>query len=739
MNPNWRTHELTFPEAAAGHSTSLQAQEREWLLTNGSGAYAMGTVPGVNTRRYHGLLIGALHPPVRRIVALHQVLEQVVIFSGNSGVNSGGGSGGTSGGAGQSALTHDLTTCLFRGGDGNQVHHPQGHARLAKFERGLSVKWTYLLPGLEVSRELHLHWKEQAITLRYHVKPLERFPHTTIKPVLRLSPFLTLRDFHSVAFVGGWYELHADGSDTMSLKLSDAKVTLRCQPGDPEQSPAKFHRNEDWWRGFFYPKDSARGQEDREDWLIPGTFELPLDLSRGSAQATLTCALGDHAAHPANDDDAGRAAHLAPLHASLRKNITAHAASPRAVTALTIASDDFIVDRRMKGQKLSTVMAGYPWFYDWGRDTFIALPGLLLAPGTPERLSEARAVLEVFASAIKDGLVPNRFDDYHDTAAHYNTVDASLWYVHAALEYTRISGDRESWHEWLADACLRIVDAYEAGTGDPSYGRFGKPMIWTDDDGLVSAGSPCTQLTWMDAACGGTVFTPRHGKAVEINALWHHVLVGLSDALDKSNGAVIRRLQRLAAKVRRSFNKAFWDEERQCLIDHLRWDDDHQWRADLSLRPNQIFAASLENSPLTMARRKAVLAAVTRDLLTPFGLRTLPPSDYAYHPWYFGPQYQRDEAYHQGTVWPWLIGPYAEAVLRTGSFSPASKRKAAEAISGLIEFMLGPGQGQLFEIHEANLPHRPDGCIAQAWSIAEVLRIATLISSNAPAAASSAE
>lgn len=722
MNETWRTHDLAFASAASNEGHSLEHVKREWLITNGAGSYAMGTVPGINTRRYHGMLIAALRPPVRRIVALHQVLEEVLLPATNK----------------SPARTVELSSFLFRSPDGPPVHHPQGHLRLARFERSTSVRWTYELPGtgLCVSRELHLHWKKQAATLRYTF--LKSSTQTTVATPsglsIRLTPMLSLRDFHSVSHPGGWYQLHEDQHDTLRVALSDATVTLRCQSESEIVSPAWFHKHDNWWHNFYYPCDNERGQEDHESWLAPGHFDLSISsLDRKAKEATnagsplatlaLTVALGS-AVDAAPDNDAPRSAHLQPLRQAIADAVPARAASPRAVTALTLAADDFVVDRRVRQQQLSTILAGYPWFYDWGRDTFIALPGLLLVP---RRFDEARAVLRVFADNLRDGLVANRFDDYDDAAAHYNTVDASLWFIHAAVQYVKASGDVASWNTWLGSACSTIALAYEAGTGDWLAGAEGRPLIRADHDGLITAGNNTTQLTWMDAACNGVVFTPRPGKAVEINALWHHVLVALSQELAQLQPVHAARFDKLAARVKRNFATVFWDAERSMLIDHVWADDQGNTHNDHAIRPNQIFAASLEHSPLPMDKRQAVVAAVTEHLLTPVGLRTLPPSDPAYHAHYQGPQHQRDEAYHQGTIWPWLIGPYAEAVLRTGSPRATARRKAAAAISPLIEVMLSSGIGQLHEIHEAQAPHRPVGCTAQAWSIAEVLRVAALI------------
>ncbi len=662
---SWTTHTIDASDNAE------DLTRREWLLTNGTGAYAAGTVAGVNTRRYHALLVACEHPPVGRIVALTQMLEQVIL----------------------GARVLEFSANHFPDG----TFAPKGHTLLKQFRRGSCVSWRYEDAGVTFERELHLHWKQQAATLLYRIR-------TPGPAIVKLSPMMTLRDFHGICRQAGHYDVRPNG-DTLTVIHDGHAIAIRCKGTLVKQTG-------DWWRNLHYPCDAERGQEDREDAFVPGVFEAAMV---GEATFELTVALGERAVEPVADDGA-RQAHLSgrgrPGDATER--------------ALRIAADDFVVGRTIKGKPLSTIMAGYPWFSDWGRDTFIALPGLLL---TTQRYDEARAVLAAFAEAIRGGLVPNRFDDYDDAAAHYNTVDASLWYIHAAIEYVNTSGDYKAWDSWLGAACKQVIDAYLRGT---EYG------IRCGGDGLIAAGGPDTQLTWMDAACGApgsaerVVFTPRHGKAVEINALWHSALVGMAERFADSDRATAAHYEKLAGRVRRAFVKVFWDP-RNHLIDHVWTDDQGVAHPDDSIRPNQIFAASLTRSPLPLAKQKLVVACVRTHLLTPYGLRTLPEHDPHYHPAYTGPQMQRDAAYHQGTVWPWLIGPYAEAVLRVGRFSDAARAEARAAIQPLLDLMMGsahspfPGVGQLHEIHEASPPHRPVGCFAQAWSVAEIVRVLALI------------
>ncbi|MFA9479648.1 amylo-alpha-1,6-glucosidase [Phycisphaerales bacterium AB-hyl4] len=732
---NWRTHDI---EAGDDPTKLIDA---EWLLTNGTGGYAMGTALGCPTRRYHGLLVAATQPPAGRMLAVNQMWEQLVLRRVEDA----------------DALLRPPTVAqplefstLAFAGDAGLVFAPQGHAMLQTFERGLSVKWTYQWGRISFERELFLHWKQQAITLRYRIRGLDE---AGARATLRLQPMLTLRDFHATLRRGhsGAFRFEAR-RDRLIVRRDGQAVTFAC-PG------SRFEPNEHWWYNVHYPLDAERGQDCHEDYFVPGLMEVELDATAES-EVLLTAALGEQPAKPMPNADA-RSQHLMPMRERVSgfSSLVSRSGKPetnnqKPETTLAIAADDFVVDRAIGDEKLSTIIAGYPWFGDWGRDTFIALPGLLLDTG---RCDEARAVLRAFARSIRDGLVPNRFDDYDASAAHYNTVDASLWFINAALKYLEATGDDKAWHDWLAHACLDIVHHYQHGTGGDVTLDTGetRPLIGMDDDGLIFAGTNHTQLTWMDAACGDVVFTPRPGKCVEINALWHHALCALADHLDQrplksagkqsdataSNAISPADLRKLADKVKRSFNKRFWNAEGKCLYDHIA-DDGHTIpRIDTSIRPNQAFVVASAYCPLPVTKQRQVLKAVRDQLLTPVGLRTLPDDDRAYHPHYTGDQFRRDEAYHQGTIWPWLIGAYAEGVLRVGKFSDKARKEAMLAIAPLLEHLQSEtsppapgGVGQLAEIYEAqpdsHANHRPVGCPAQAWSVAEVLRICKLASSK---------
>jgi predicted glycogen debranching enzyme len=670
MDKNWHTHTVSL----AGDE--LDHQHREWLLTNGTGAYAMGTLPGINARRYHGLFVPTTHPPVGRIVAVNQMFENMMLTSitGTRSVQ--------------------FTSCNFQQADGSWTPNPDGHAMLRRFDRGLTVSWVYMFNHIQFIRELELHHNAQAATLRYTVAGLA--PDESAK--LNLHPMMTMRDFHALCSEVDAFDVQAHAGSAVVTRDGNS-LHMSCEG-------STFTTKCEWWYGIGYPMDAERGQGCKEDYFLPGHFTV--DVEPGKVNTfEVKLSLG---AFPQISSD--RAKHLKPMRKAIKDAVGEDAAM------LAMAADDFVVDRTVGSRTLKTILAGYPWFADWGRDTFIALPGLMLCTG---RFDAARDTLAAFASVIKDGLVPNRFDDYSsdESAAHYNSVDAALWYIQASHAYMDATEDKDSWNDWLCDAVKRIIEGYIKGAGSD---------VRMAGDGMIYAGNERTQLTWMDAKCNDVIFTPRQGKAVEINALWYCGLAQTAERLKNTDKQASAHYTKLTQRIKRAYVKTFWDEDRDALRDHV-WltDAGNEEHADRAVRPNQIFAASLPYSPLPQIRQKKVLSQVKEKLLTRYGLRTLPEADPHYHAQYTGEQFHRDKAYHQGTIWPWLMGPYAEAVLRVGKFSDESRAEAMEAVMPLLNFMKDKGIGQLHEIHEAQSPHRPVGCMAQAWSVAELLRVLCLI------------
>jgi len=676
MAKSWTTHQIQLAGDELSHL------DREWLITNGAGGYAMGTLPGVNTRRYHGLFVPAVHPPVGRVLAVNQMFEQLELTSPVG------------------KQTIEFSSCRFPDKDGQQIFAPQGHTMLRRVDRGLDVTWVYQFKHVQFIRKLSLAWKCQSATLAYTVAGLAKDESAT----LRLSPMVTLRDFHGLqsSKTNPNYDVQSD-KDTATITLGDVGIALQC-------AGAEFIEDSSWWYDLFYAIEAHRGMDHSEDNFLPGRFELPCQPTEVN-----TFTLGMALVGESEEKSTGREAHLLPI----AEQIATFAQDDKQAQLLAIASDDFIVTRTVGERTLSTILAGYPWFADWGRDTFIALSGLMIVTG---RYDEARDTLHAFASALRNGLIPNRFDDYDQStaAAHYNNVDGSMWFIRAALQYMDATNDEATWNDWLCDAIRSIIDAYIKGTDN---------NIKMAGDGMISAGSADTQLTWMDAKNDGVVFTPRQGKAVEINALWYHALAGMSERLEQTDKRTSVHYHKLTQRIKRAFAKVFWDDELGYLRDHVWIGEDGNEHADRSLRPNMIFAASLPHSPMPQTKQKLIVKTVKQRLLTPFGLRTLPEDDRNYHAHYAGSPFERDKSYHQGIIWPWLIGPYAEAVLRANRFSDAARQEAHEAIEPLLSFMNEPGLGQLYEIHDPTSPFAPEGCMAQAWSVAEVLRVLALIAS----------
>lgn len=671
-----RTHLVRF----RGEADWRRFLQTEWLITDGLGGFAMGTALGVNTRRYHGWLISALKPPLGRTMLLNTALERLTLAL-----------------PGAKEETLELSNFEFAG----DHIAPRGHRHLTQFERGVNAcRWWYRFGQFTIERQVSLRWRVGGADIGYRVQG-----PSGAKLRLAITPLVRLHDFHHL--------IRCDGRRYRVSGTADG-ITIGAEGGVElhlATSGGQFHAQPDWWFNFHYAQEQQRGLDCTEDLYAPGEFrhECVIDET-GSCEFQFTACAASGNSRPAQDAArAGRIAHIERLD----RHIVARAPSLAHRLDLAAAADDFVVPRRVGDETLMTILAGYPWFGDWGRDTMIALRGLLLVTG---RFEEAFQTLRAFAAHRRRGLIPNLFDDYGG-AAHYNTVDASLWFVHAACEYRRLSGDTEGFDRALREACLDIIEHYRRGTD------FGIRM--DPDDGLIVAGDASTQLTWMDAKRDGVVFTPRFGKPVEINALWFNALRSMSAAGASTVSEIARELDHLADRVAERFTSAFWCEETGCLADVLT-PDGNSWSPDRSIRPNQIFACSLPHSPLEREHRARVVAAVEEHLLTPVGLRTLSPHDSRYRPRFEGRMFDRDGAYHQGTVWPWLLGPFVEAVLRLDDFSSAARQRARAALQPLLEqTIIGRSLGQLAEVYDgestSERPRLPGGCPAQAWSVAAVI------------------
>ncbi len=647
---------LVIPVADADLDALLQ---KEWLITNRLGAYAAGSAAGCNSRHYHGLLVAATNPPVGRLTALATVMEQL---------EAGG-------------KTFDLAANEFPG-----AFSPRGFEFLREYRHDICPTFVYRCGGRELTKELVLAESANAVVIRYTLRGGGA--------VLRLAPFAALRDYHALR--------SSKAEHRFSFSAVRDGVVVQDHAGPPHSlhlacPGAAFHPQPQWWYNFLYRLDLARGQEGVEDLYTPGRFAIRL----GDGQS---CQLTASLDGPIVVDFAAAESRRRALHEELAASVGPEA--DETARRLAVASDAFLADREAAADVPGlTILAGYPWFADWGRDAFLSLPGLLLATG---RFEQARRVFRTFARAISDGMVPNRFDEYGG-APHYNSIDASLWFVLAAERYLEATNDHDFWLRELLPACRRILAAYHDGT------LFG---IHADADGLLTGGSPRTQLTWMDVALGQEVVTPRHGKPVEVNALWHYAHRVLAKRCTGFDNAAAALFGQRAALIGSAFAKAFWNDRAGCLYDCLS----DGWPPDASIRPNQIVAIALPDCPLTRAQQASVLKVVTEHLLTPYGLRTLSPEDGRYRRRYGGSWESRDRAYHQGTVWAWLMGPYVDALLNVEGDTPATRAKARKLLAGFDEHLRQAGIGSISEVFDGDPPHTPGGCFAQAWSVAEVLR-----------------
>ena len=625
----------------------------EWLEADGLGGFASGTAAGIRTRRYHALLLAATTPPTGRMVLVNG-LDAWIERPG--------------------APPEYVTRQRYVPG----IVAPERSAALVRFTADPWPRWTWRLrDGTLLEHELFVPQGRALVALRWRVA------EGSGTVTLAVRPFLSGRDTHA---------LHRSNPDfRFDPTHRDGQLIWAPYPGVPAiaaATDAEYTHDPQWYRNFLYREEQERGLDCEEDLASPGVWRWNL----GAGDATLL--LGVEGAIP-------QAASAASAYRGLRRDERARRA--RFGSRLERAADAYLV-RRGSGR---TIVAGYPWFTDWGRDTFIALRGLCLATG---RLDDARSILLEWAGHVSEGMLPNRFAD--QGAPEYNTVDASLWYVVAVHEYLRARADRgdESPAEErrvFTDAVRQILAGHVRGT------RYG---IRADEDGLLAAGEPGVQLTWMDAKVGDWVVTPRVGKPVEIQALWLNAL--------RAAGEFTSDYEDLLERGTRSFLDRFWNEERGCLHDVV--DVDHvPGRMDGAIRPNQIFAVGGLPFPLIEGdKARRVVDLVERTLWTPLGLRTLAPGAPGYRPRYEGGVLSRDGAYHQGTVWPWLLGPFVEAWVRVRGGSDAARTEARRRfLQPMLAYIDRAGVGHISEIADAEAPHEPRGCPFQAWSVGEALRL----------------
>jgi predicted glycogen debranching enzyme len=632
-----------------------QASGREWIEANGLGGWASGTIAGCHTRRYHGLLVAATRPPVGRMVLLSKLAETLTAGTGR----------------------FELDTNRYAG-----ATHPRGFETLTSFALDPLPTFVYAAGGVKIKKTIAAVHGENTTVVTYEI--LEAKGPVT----LELRPLIAYRDYHALQRAN-------DAIRFAQATFQDGVFRARPYDGTPELflsvPKATFEAKPDWYFNFEYTHELDRGLDGHEDLFSYGVFRR--ELREGERFAVIASTGPVAGRDPFELVDKQRA----------RRKVVADIvdAADDVARTLALAADAFVVRR---GEDLRTIVAGYPWFTDWGRDTMIALPGICLATG---RQDDAKKLLRAFAHSVDQGMLPNRFPDAGE-APEYNTVDATLWFFVAAHRYLETTGDAPFVLEELRPVFEDIVAWHDRGT------RFG---IRVDPDGLLYAGDPGVQLTWMDAKVGDWVVTPRRGKPVEIQALWYNALTILADFRKRAGRtAEAAALGQRAKRVKERFVARFWNEASSCLYDVV----DGEW-SDASIRPNQIFALSLPYPLLPKDEARAVLKVVEAKLLTPFGLRSLAPDDPAYRGRYEGDPMQRDAAYHQGTVWSWLLGPYADALVRTnGAFG---KPKARKAVEGIVAHLREAGLGTISEIFDGDAPHAPRGCPAQAWSVGEVLRV----------------
>ncbi|NJL66333.1 MAG: glycogen debranching protein [Microcoleus sp. SM1_3_4] len=681
---------IAFGREICGNLDS--AESREWLVTNGIGGYASGTIAGLLTRRYHGLLVAALKPPLGRTLMLAKLDE--------------------------TAVYNDRAYPLYTNRWADGTIEPQGYKYIESFHlEGTTPVWRFALADAILEKRI---WMQQSANTTY----IQYRLHRASKPIaLAVKALVNYRDYHHMTSADDWpiaVETPAAGVCVTAFTaaaplylLADAAAEAKFRVSTPLYN---------WHYGFDLAAERRRGLECCEDHLHAATFHFTIAPGESLTLAAST------AKNPDLDGTAALEMRRAGDLEVLQKWPKA-GDSPDWIEQLVLAADQFIVKRPLPGEpEGKTIIAGYPWFSDWGRDTMISLPGLTICTGRGEI---ARSILRTFARYVDRGMLPNRFPDAGG-APEYNTADATLWYFEAIRAYVDATGDDRLLGELWPILC-EIVDWHLRGT------RY---KIRVDpDDGLVYAGEEDSQLTWMDAKIGKWVVTPRTGKPIELSALWYNAIQSMVDFAQKL-GKPHYEYQKLADRTAAGFTR-FWNAKAGYCFDVLDGPGGH----DISLRPNQIFAVSLplnlsaktftakesagkethKYTPLlTPDRRKSVVDACAQDLLTSFGLRSLSPHHPLYRGKYGGDQLQRDSAYHQGTVWGWLIGSFVLAHLDVYK-NPV---QAAELLAPMAHHILAGGVGSLGEIFEGDDPFEPRGCTAQAWTVAEVLRAWLAINSN---------
>ncbi len=667
---------ISFGCEALSHFNNMI--EKEWLVTNGLGGYSCSTTLGVNTRKYHGLLVAAIHPPRDRRVFLAKLDEDIIV--GN--------------------CTNRLGTNEFQNG-----FFPRGYSFLQEFSVSPFPQYVFSAGNVQIRKTIFMPYGMNAAVMDYHIVNKE-----TSDVKIRVFPIVNWRPFHSTTEESRVSkDFHQQSSEREAKIASESPESVLLL----KSTDGVYVAREKWVRQLYLREEARRGESCMDDCLQPGCFEFTVKAKKEKDFAVTAVAdENEGSARRILDDLPSSLQGLRSLFDNEVKHyetlLTDFYVAHKSIRVsdwlswLILATDSFSVKGRTEEERV--VIAGYPWFESWGRDTFVSLPGLLLVTG---RFEEAKKVFLSYAGYCRGGLIPNFIPD-RDEQASYNTVDATLWYVNAVYQYLKYTGDFDFVHDHLWDTLKKIFEYHLKGT---SYG------IHVDSDGLLMHGP---RLTWVDASVGGKPVNPRAGKAVEIQALWYNVLKILECLANKfEENQLTEDSKSLADRAKKNFVKKFWNAERNCLFDVVSSED-----RDESLRPNQILAVALDFTMLDDPKAEKVVDIIERELLTPCGLRTLDKNDPRYMGVYTGDRNSRDKAYHNGTVWPWLLGPFTTAFSKTKGSSEFTRGNASRnfLVPLFTRQVFEAGLGTISEIFDGDPPHTPRGCIAQAWSIAEPLR-----------------
>ena len=626
----------------------------EWLETNGLGGWAGSTLSGCNTRKYHGLLVAATKPPTERMVLVSK-MDEIIILNDE---------------------WFPLHTNKYR-----EALAPDGYKNIVEFKKDLFPSFTYEVNGVGIKKTIAMLHDENTTVIIYDVL------HAPSTFTMQLLPLIAGRDYHSLHKANDVF----DQSSTFENGIFVTKPYASCPEIFISAPHAALRKDPKWFYQFDYAIERFRGLECEEDLFNHGTFAIALNAgdSFGIILSTID---------PTNRD----AFRLFENEKQRRQELLEGKSSKPIVQQLMLSANQFVVQR---SESLKTVIAGYHWFTDWGRDTMIALPGLCLTTG---KFDDAKRILKAFAESVQNGMIPNRFKDGNE-APEYNNVDGTLWYFVAVYKYIQTTHDRTFILNEILPVLKEIIDHHFKGA---LYN------IKVAEDGLLYAGESGQQLTWMDAKVGDWVVTPRMGKPVEIQALWYNALKIFAHLLEENNQwNDAKEIEAAAQKAKASFDERFWNESTACLYDLI----DENNLPDGSIRPNQLFAISLPFPLVEGNKANLVFNCVEEHLYTPVGLRSLSLHDQSYYGTYQGDWRRRDASYHQGTVWSWLLGPYVDVMMRvSGDHAHSLSQKVIHNFSYHLEESC---IGSVSEIFDGDAPHHPRGCVAQAWGVAEVLRV----------------